>query len=750
MSPALTFATPLLLVGLAAAAIPVLLHLLQSVRAPEVYFPTLRFLRASMDKTARRRRLEHWVLLVIRSLLLALLALAVAEPILRASGGFWADRRCAAVVIVDNSYSMAVRSEGSSRFDRARLAAARLLGADRKPSLAALMLTNGARPPQALARNFENLRAELARARLASGRANIPECIDHAVRLLKGETLPQKAIYLFTDLQRISLEGLGALEQLRKQRIPLLLVDCSRKPPVNVGISELRITGRRVVDQALEATATLVNSSPTDKLVEVWLQVDGQPRGEPVRKMLRAAGKPGARSIVRFHHRFSTPGPHFGQVAIDVRDDLPADNVRRFAVEIAPRVPVLLVRPASAGAGRGTLDPASWLQVALDPFAGAAASWSIRPRTLTVESLSADVLAGARAVFLADVPAFTPAQASAIVDFVRAGGTAVLFLGPAVDTDNYNRRFVQEVPFSGGLLPGRLEQAHGQVGLTARALRAVKNLRHPYLAGLYETPADYPEVLIQRYYRVRPSAGRMEAILSAPGGDPIVSTKRFGRGRVVLFATTASPEWNNLATTPIFLPMIVRICLQAGEQPAAEHTYPAGAAVHIRPRGKLPEKAAVNVSLPDGSVQVLPLDAAGGASGITFTNTHAPGVYHWQLAGASPGPNQPASAPGPQPLPPPGPAGSSGVFVTNIDGVETDLTAVPLDRLRGVLKSDLYAGATLAEVHAAAAEAAAGENIWDRLLVVVILLLVVEAVVANRFRRGSGPVPAHLNPRIAT
>ena len=46
----MSFVTPLLLLGLLAAAIPPLLHLLSSVRAREVEFPTLRFLRASLER----------------------------------------------------------------------------------------------------------------------------------------------------------------------------------------------------------------------------------------------------------------------------------------------------------------------------------------------------------------------------------------------------------------------------------------------------------------------------------------------------------------------------------------------------------------------------------------------------------------------------------------------------------------------------------------------------------------------------
>ena len=58
MIATLEFISPWLLLGLLAFAIPWVLHLLSAVRAPEVYFPTLRFLKISMEKTARRRRLN--------------------------------------------------------------------------------------------------------------------------------------------------------------------------------------------------------------------------------------------------------------------------------------------------------------------------------------------------------------------------------------------------------------------------------------------------------------------------------------------------------------------------------------------------------------------------------------------------------------------------------------------------------------------------------------------------------------------
>src|ERR1035437_807813 len=95
---ALTFLEPWLLAGLLAAGIPFVLHLLSSVRAQEVQFPTLRFMQLSMEKTAHRRRIQHWLLLLLRAALLAMLARAVAQPISQATGNWLGGNPYAAVV----------------------------------------------------------------------------------------------------------------------------------------------------------------------------------------------------------------------------------------------------------------------------------------------------------------------------------------------------------------------------------------------------------------------------------------------------------------------------------------------------------------------------------------------------------------------------------------------------------------------------------------------------------------------------
>ena len=298
MTLALDFLSPWMLLGLLAASIPIILHLLSAVRAPEVEFPTLRFLRLSMEKTARRRRLEHWLLLLLRSILLAMLALAVAEPILRSTQGFSADRRDAAVLVIDNSYSMETRGEGATRFGRAISEADKLLSGSAKPAQAQVLLTNAGDNPDGLVSDLAGLRERVKQAQIGSGKAPLLDRLRQAHRLLSGQSAPQKVIYLFTDLQKLSLDGIDQLEDLRKEGIPLMLVDCSAGPVNNVGIADLEITGRKVVDQELAFTATLVNSGPASFRSRTRRQVAPPDRG------LRGPGRRACRrSLLRLCRR---------------------------------------------------------------------------------------------------------------------------------------------------------------------------------------------------------------------------------------------------------------------------------------------------------------------------------------------------------------------------------------------------------------------------------------------------------------
>lgn len=76
----LFFTNTLMLAGMAALAIPILIHLLLKRKKKQVPFSTIRFFQLQDEQSSRRRKLRNWLLLALRLLIVTLLVLAFARP----------------------------------------------------------------------------------------------------------------------------------------------------------------------------------------------------------------------------------------------------------------------------------------------------------------------------------------------------------------------------------------------------------------------------------------------------------------------------------------------------------------------------------------------------------------------------------------------------------------------------------------------------------------------------------------------
>lgn len=102
----MTWLFPLYLAGGLAIIAPILLHLRRQPPKDRVVFGSLMFLDESERQPTRRRRLEHWLLLIARCLILLLLAAMFARPFWRGAEDLSAGEGGLTVVLVDRSASM--------------------------------------------------------------------------------------------------------------------------------------------------------------------------------------------------------------------------------------------------------------------------------------------------------------------------------------------------------------------------------------------------------------------------------------------------------------------------------------------------------------------------------------------------------------------------------------------------------------------------------------------------------------------
>ena len=102
------FLNPFYLFALAAAAIPFIIHFFNRFRAKRREFSSLMLLKEIQNRRMRKLKMHQWLLLVLRTLIIAILVLVPSRPVVKGlfRSGPSDHLPTAAVFILDTSASM--------------------------------------------------------------------------------------------------------------------------------------------------------------------------------------------------------------------------------------------------------------------------------------------------------------------------------------------------------------------------------------------------------------------------------------------------------------------------------------------------------------------------------------------------------------------------------------------------------------------------------------------------------------------
>ena len=220
---ALGFANVPLLYGLGAAAVPVVIHLLNRRKFKEVSWAAMQFLLAAVRKNRRRMRVEQWLLLAIRTLVVILVVTAMAKPFLEAFGAVITGRRTHRVLVIDNSLSMGYTSAESSRFDQAKSLAGQLVKDSRSGDALSVILMGT--PLKVVigepSYNLGEVRKEIEELSLSHGGTDLAATFEAVNRVLAASTIAQKEVVFITDLQAASWRPRAESAETRKRLMAL-------------------------------------------------------------------------------------------------------------------------------------------------------------------------------------------------------------------------------------------------------------------------------------------------------------------------------------------------------------------------------------------------------------------------------------------------------------------------------------------------------------------------------------------------
>ncbi len=604
---AFLFETPLtaLMVAAGAAAIPVVIHLLNRNRYRVVTWAAMRFLLAAQRKNTRRLRLEQILLLAVRTLMVLLLVLAMAS-VMPWAESFWqrlfpgkaglatANRRTHKILVLDGSFSMAVKAGDGSVFDRARGIAERILQESRAGDGFSVVLM-AAPPRRVVPEPSDDARKvidEIHNLRLPHGNADLPATLSAVEDMLhrSPDKFQEREVYFLTDLQRSSWTTRTAsdpnpLLQKIQARARTILLDVGRDGVNNLAVTNLALAAPLVTTGAVTPIVASVHNYGSEpirqKRAELWVGKARAGAGDPafdlraVHQEVVNAG-PGESATVTFPYKFTVPGDYAIQVRLE-NDALELDDVRSVVVTVKDTVPVMLVngKPAAELYDRAT----EWLKDALNPFEGGLvpAQAPVRPKVVT-ETQFADPglgdLTPYDCVFICDMARLSAAEVRRLETHLQRGGGVVFCLGPQVDIGEYNRLLYRN---GEGILPARLVGHKGGVKQVFSLYADEDNYKRPPLEAFIgdNDRISLTNARFREYVKVElPPGGKARTLLSfrpgpvlasdkgtaatvspadtPPAGDPaLVAWSRY-RGQVVLLTSTVNMDWTSWPISPSY------------------------------------------------------------------------------------------------------------------------------------------------------------------------------------------------------
>ena len=419
-------------IGIAAAVVPILIHLLLRQQPKRIPFPAIRLLRNRRNVVMRSLNLRHLLLLALRIAVLAFLGLALARPMIKTSGplGIDAEAPVAATLIFDTSPSMEFKFEGKTRLEAAKELAKQVM--EKFGDGSEIVIIDSATPTTHTPVDLVGAIGRMDRLIMQPAQRPIGQSIETALRGRAKSTLSRCEVYVFTDMAAHSWSAVDSSAVKNAYDMidggaAVYVLDVSAKVARNLSISTPKLAEQVVAEGGkLGIDFTIANVGPAgESALEATLD------GEVVEQ--RSVNlKADALTEMHFDLPIRTPGPHAGSIRVKAGDSLPFDDERYFAVDSRPATKVLVAAPNS-------LEAEHWVN-ALDPTF---LRGKVKPRfavelTLALDKLPEKDFAPYAAVCLLNVGG-VPAQLwEKLKRYAEAGGGVFIALGPRTDAASYN------------------------------------------------------------------------------------------------------------------------------------------------------------------------------------------------------------------------------------------------------------------------------------------------------------------------
>lgn len=542
----MTFLNPFVLFGLAAAAIPILIHLFNIRKLNTIEFSTLRFLKELQKNKMRKIKIRQWLLLALRTLLILLIVLAFSRPVLKGSfGSLSSHAKSTIFILFDNSASMELSNERGKFLAQAQTQALKIVSlAQENDDVFFIRLSDiPTATTEEPTRDIRKIESLIRETEISFTYRTIEQGLHLASRLLSQSKNFNKEVYVITDGQATTLsagkEKIPSHESLFEPHVKVFYSSLSQRQIDNVAIEQITVPPSLFQTGKPFVLAVEIKNYGTTSIVNHLVGVTvGKNRVS--QKSISLGG--GERGTLEFSVILSQSG--FATGFVELEDDvLESDNRYYFSINIPEQIELAIVSKEEKYS--------RYLSTALSASGSASNASPIIISKLFPAQITTTTLTHHDVVIFSGIHELPNSQQAIVQQYVSNGGNVIFF--PSADTTLASYNYLKPL----GL-------AEMQLSRSSTTFENV-DYQFPIFQGMFEqsrqknkTPIETPQITIGLHARTETN---LRSIISLSNGKNFLWLRELARGRILGFSVPAIPEWSDFPLKGIFVPLVYQSVL---------------------------------------------------------------------------------------------------------------------------------------------------------------------------------------------
>lgn len=594
----MNFLFPTFLFGLAAIAIPVIIHLFNFRKYKKVYFTNVQFLKELKQESDSKSKLKEYLILACRILAITCLVMAFAQPFIPGKSKA-AHGEKAISVYIDNSFSMENVNKKGSLLENAKQHAVEI-ASTYNASDRFQVITNDFEGRHQRFLSKDEFIEQVNDIKISPATRSIDEIIRRQQDFLQNSSSKNKRIFLISDFQKnISVFNKASIDTaVSITCIPVLSSEVSNvyidsvwfeSPVQQYGTSQIIHT-------------SVINKSARD-IENATLKLFINGRQVSMNSFNAASGE--KKDIVI---NFTIRDNGLNQGALKIEDyPISYDDEFYFSFNAQATVHTLVINGKdthTAGNFRSLMQNDSLF--VFNESNEAAIDYALFPKL--------DM------IVLNELNTLSSGLTAELQKFITSGGSLVIFPNEKADINSYNSTL----------------QTLGLPAITAKDSSNTRTQTINFEQGLYEgvfekndQRMDMPKVFGYFTFKQSTSSGS-ETIISLQNGLPFLAQYKKQSGKIYLFATGSDEQSSNFVKHALFVPTLIKMAILSLKPHPLYYKTAINEAVGIEQENNFADKP-LHIVNADKSTDVIPEHRLVNGQTFLFTQNQITRAGHYSI-----------------------------------------------------------------------------------------------------------------------